>query len=370
MNDISGAVELRAVMNGMAIPTQAELEEMLGFKLGTIVGAGSAIVGGPAIPYGPCSPVTIKGDEPSDVLHEWSHPDFDSLRPLDVSNSGIVFGTGDRRGTQGAPVAWRGVSPDQIEISDFVAGYGGVNDAGVVVTSGLTTEGFNHAALWGPTDTYDLSFGTEHRSAAVAINTSGLVVGSLTVNGRENGQAGERPALWSPDGNTCILENFGAERGAAIDINDDGLVLVAGHKGMTTFPILWDPRTGESDIIGGDIDVYPIAINRHGTVVGNAVGDNGLHVSLIARLGQPWQRIFDVDGYYVNDINDDEGMAGTCHENGLSWPWYKPPGGPVRRLPYIQHHSCRIWAINNAGVIVGTAQADHGVHGLVWKPAT
>jgi hypothetical protein len=368
VNSIAGAVELRAVMNGMAAPTQAELEKMLGFKLGTIVGAGSGIAGGVAIPYAPCNPVTIKGDEPSHVLREWSHPDFESLRPVDVSNSGIVFGVGDRRGTQGAPLVWRGASPDQIEVSDFVAGYGGVNDAGVVVTSAHTAEGLNHAALWTSTETYDLSFEAEHRSAAVAINASGLVVGSLTINGRENGQAGERPAAWMPDGNTHILEDFGAEYGAAVDVNDDGLVLVAGHNGMTTVPILWNASTGEFWIVGGDIGVYPIAINRHGTVVANAVGENGVHVSMIARLGQPWQRIFDVDGFYVNDINDDEGIAGTCHENGLSWPWFKPPRGPVRRLPYLQHHSCRIWAINNAGVIVGTAQADHGVHGLVWKP--
>lgn len=370
VNNISGQVEMRAVMNGMPLPTQAELEALVGFKLGSVVGGISSVVtqGLSRTPYPDCKAVQTDPTPRSHTLEEWTHPKLKSVRPVDVSESGIVLGVGQLAADLAGSVVFRGKFPGDIEISDFAAGYGGINSSGTVVTSATMSDGVTRAALWAPDVVSSLGAGEDHSSSAVAVNSYGLVVGSVSTEPDDMGRHKQRPAAWLPTGEFVRLDEFGCDYAHAVDVNDQGLVLVAGHTGMTTSALLWNPATSELCQVGDWIGVYPIALNDHGTVVGNAVGEDNKHVSLIAQIGGPWQRLVPFDGLYVNDINDSGDMAGTFQDSGFSWPWFWPVHGEAIRLPTLQHHSCRISAINNSRRIVGDAEADHGVHGLVWTP--
>ena len=61
-----------------------------------------------------------------------------------------------------------------------------------------------------------------------------------------------------------------------------------------------------------------------------------------------------------------------CHRVLYAWqnsfrPSLRLATGLVIMLPYITGHSTSLNAINSAGQIVGTAQADHGGHAVIWR---
>jgi hypothetical protein len=67
-------------------------------------------------------------------------------------------------------------------------------------------------------------------------------------------------------------------------------------------------------------------------------------------------------------MNDAGDIVGAAVRDGYEQPWLRRVSGEIVWLPYFDQHECRPSAINDWGVIVGTAQTDHGTHALVWTP--
>ena len=59
-------------------------------------------------------------------------------------------------------------------------------------------------------------------------------------------------------------------------------------------------------------------------------------------------------------------IVGAVVRDGYEQPWLRRASGEIVWLPYLDQHWCRPSAISDSGVIVGTAQTDHGTHALVW----
>jgi hypothetical protein len=175
-----------------------------------------------------------------------------------------------------------------------------------------------------------------------------------------------RPAAWV-NANMLVLEDFCCDWGQAVDVNDTGLVLVVGYVGMReSRSILWNPSAGTTELIGEKTGVYPSAITADGTVLGTANTHEGKSVALIATPGQPWKQLGTPAGFYATTMNSAGEVVGAANLDGYERAWLRRASGEIVWLPYFAHHACRPTAINDSGIIVGTAQTDHGTHALVW----
>ena len=151
-------------------------------------------------------------------------------------------------------------------------------------------------------------------------------------------------------------------------MNDAGVVLVVGHIGMMCRAILWNPITGTVDIIGGMTGIYPMAISANGTVLGKSNDHDGNSIAWLATLNGYWETLGTEPGFYATSMNNMGDIVGATVLEGYEKPWLRQASGEIVWLPYFDQHGCRPCAINASGIIVGTAQTDHGIHALIWTP--
>lgn len=364
--DVQGPVVIRNLAMGMAAPDLRRLTKLIGFGPGHI--AGMTFASSKArVPYAPCSPRIIEPAAGSYTIREATHNDFDSCRALDVSNAGVVLGDGSPLGPPGDYLPWTSTIGGEPKPCGFIGKPGGINDAGEVAAEARMSDGSVHAVRWRGEAPVDLGCFRGSDSGAVATNAAGLVVGWVCVDSVNRGQINFRPTAWSFD-RRDVLENFGCDWGQAVDVNDAGIVLVVGYVGMQCRAILWNPLAGTTEVIGDMTGIYPTAITADGVVLGTARDRDGKSVAWLARRGERWGRLGTEPGFYATSMNNAGDIVGAVVRDGYEKPWLRRASGEIVRLPYFDQHWCRPSAINDSGVIVGTAQTDHGTHALVWTP--
>jgi len=130
-----------------------------------------------------------------------------------------------------------------------VVGYSRVDVGGVLES---------HATVWGPTIT-DLGTGGYAFSRADGISDTGYIIGTLQTTGQY-----DHAALWDPSGN---LTDLGM--GGAVDVNDVGVVVGFGCN--TLHAAKWDP-SGACTLLGNLGGTYSAAldINEQGLIVGDS----------------------------------------------------------------------------------------------------
>ncbi|HYC99637.1 MAG TPA: GC-type dockerin domain-anchored protein, partial [Phycisphaerales bacterium] len=200
-----------------------------------------------------------------------------------------------------------------------------VNGAGVVVGSAMESSGFNHAVKWlrNAGGTYTLvrlpelgGFG----SAARAINSSGLIVGTVDLPN----QLGV-PCIWPETGGVQPLDQQVSSFGEALAVNDLGQVAGYAYTDTGTVAFVWSAATGAIDIGNlGNHHAIARGINNRGQVVGQAyipgtsatqhgfVWQNGVLTDLHALIdpGSGWV-IWDATA-----ITDDGRIVGAGVKNG------------------------------------------------------
>ena len=102
--------------------------------------------------------------------------------------------------------------------------------------------------------------------------------------------------------------------------------------------------------------------------LGTARDRDGKSVAWLVKPAQRWERLGTPPGFYATAMNDAGDVVGAAVRDGYEQPWLRRASGEIVWLPYFDQHWCRPSAINRSGVIVGTAQTDHGMHALVWTP--
>jgi len=80
-----------------------------------------------------------------------------------------------------------------------------------------------------------------------------------------------------------------------------------------------------------------------------------------------WQPLGTGDGWTPQAINDLGDVVGFFEHGNLLQPWLRLATGEQFLLPSVIGHTTDPKAINNDGVIVGTASADHGGHAVIWR---
>lgn len=167
---------------------------------------------------------------------EVEHPDLESCSVLDISDSGLILGTGIFRGGRG-----------------------------------------RFSTPWHLGDT----------SWAADISEDGTVVGYAGIDAVERAQENIRPAAWLPDGELRVLENFGGDWGEAVAIVGPD-VLVRAHLGSEFHALLWSLDDGSVRGIG-DLGINPIDMTSTGIVLGTGRNAVGREVSYLGRVEEPWR---------------------------------------------------------------------------------
>jgi hypothetical protein len=136
--------------------------------------------------------------------------------------------------------------------------------------------------------------------------------------------------------------------------------------------LLWDPVAGSLSFVGSNEPdgIYPNSLTADGLVLGNGRNQGGETIPCVSRRGEAWTRLDVDDGWYATTMNDAGDVAGSHTVQGFARPWLRRSTGDVLWLPYFEHHHCRPSSMATNGLLVGTAQSDHGTHAVLGHPST
>lgn len=327
----------------------------------------------PAVPT-PCQYSVAVPDTAGEYeLIEITSPDFEPASGQDISDRGEVVGTGRSGMNPRIPWSWH---DGHINRLSYVGLAAAVNDTGKIVAV-LQNAGRQLAALYEEDGLTELPLyhgepevfaGSD--SEASAINSQGMIAGSVRSQAEEHGFPNVRAAIFQSGRPTVILEGIPPEhRCRALDINSQGHVLVLSNPGpFDSRCILWDPASSSWSPVGDDThNVFPTAITDDDFVLGQARNAQNEPVAVVCPPGGPWERLGTADGWRPADMNNRKEVVGWAIIDHLDVPWLRRPNGEVFMLPYLREHNTIPAAINNAGQIVGHAGADHGSHAILWQ---
>ncbi|MEO7433462.1 MAG: hypothetical protein ABIR62_15935, partial [Dokdonella sp.] len=240
-----------------------------------------------------------------------------------------------------------------------------INDAGVIVGSWSDQDFVRHAAFWDAGGMHELALpaGVDVDGIAYAINNLGQVVG--TASDFVNPTAGIAWDITAPTTYTTI----GADSGVAVnpaDINDSGAIV--GGFGAPSRAFVWTAADGFVDygIQDGtvpDQQARWAAVNASGHIVGRwnqhvsnihaTAGDVG--VPVVASMSADTETV-PTGANAVNDAGIAVGI-GLAVETPKLVPVLFAADGTFSEIPgaTLDQDNGGATAINNAGVVVGTA---------------
>jgi hypothetical protein len=326
----------------------------------------------------PCN-YAVRDPDPSIgyQLSEISSTGFELMAPRDISDRGQVVGTGRAALGQPHDIPWS-YSNSQVSRLNYTGAAAAVSDTGEVAAV-LEAPGAYRAALYRGEAPIELPLyhgepgvfaGSD--SYARAINSRGILAGEVRSQAEERGRPNMLAALFQLRQPSLVFTELAADFGTrATAINERGQVLVMVGRGVFDVrSVLWNPADDTWEYVGDDTsNVYPIALNDDGTVLGQARSARAQPVAVICRPAGRWERLGTDDNWAPVDMNNSGEVVGRVMIDLLDRPWLYRSTGETILLPYVTDHHTTLAAINNHGQIVGSAGADHGAHALLWSRA-
>lgn len=353
--DSSGPVFIRTISFGRPSPSIDEQRKRLGFNpgQGKIVAMAFASSKKLLSPE-KCSPEIVipAGGEAYGII-DITPPKLKSANATRVNNAGEILGCGDS-------MLWTFPPDAPVRILEISANPGGINEHGCVVGQATMEDGSHHAIKWDKELLIDLGTSCKFDSEATCINKNGAIGGWIGVDSKDHGHFSQRPALWI-ENNSYVLNNFGCDWGRVIDVREDNVALVLGYKGIHEVYSLWWQIPEKIEVVGGATGVYPLLVSSNGIVLGICG-----RKPYIAGPGQGWQRIDIPPDFSARGMNGSGDIVGIVFRNGVGMPWLRKSTGEIIFLPYYNYHTCLPNAINDSGIVVGSASADGCVHAILW----
>lgn len=248
-------------------------------------------------------------------------------------------------------------------VAGGVASVAGINSTG---TAAINLFGPDRAATWsGSINGFLEPVGSDHVSAATAINTAGIVVGYST-NGPESSAI-----RWNAPGGTGIeLPSFGIRAGLARDINSAGDIVgeqVVGQSFGDALQraVLWPASGGVINLgtlsgsgAAGDFS-FATAINDRGDIAGVSTGDTGTRAFFRpAGAASAMIDIGTLGAVFAEaaDLNDFGEVVGNSRVTGgsvdLPYRWNRSTGLMVS-LGTLRGVGAFAASTNNRGQVVG-----------------
>ncbi|MDX8141435.1 hypothetical protein OG205_09750 [Lentzea sp. NBC_00516] len=333
-----------------------------------------------------------------------------------INDAGAAVGWSDAADGRTHAVRW--FPPGRIVDLGTLPGGGSsmafaVNNAGVVVGQANAANGDLHAVRWDSQGVIsDLEALPGHaRSMAIEINQAGEIIGRSAVNVRSNSQgvrwdssgqitdlgyesrayaindaglaAGDsssgEPVIWDRKGRITKVEHGGGLASANAGINEAGMVAgVVGLSDGTFHAVRWNRHGDLTDLdsLSERSNCMAVGINNAGTVAGTADAE------IAARHAVRWDRhgkITDLEtlggnpGPYppssqataINDAGIVIGSATTnSGTNAVRWDRH----GRITDLGTLGGNSSSAYAINATGVVVGVSNIDDSIsHAVLWR---
>jgi uncharacterized membrane protein len=259
---------------------------------------------------------------------------------------------------------------DQVSRLNYVGSAWAINSNGLIAATPASDPNQN-AALYAngsiialPIHGADVASVGATRSSGGKINSDGVIAGSVcTQTGHDM-----RAAAFGESHEPMVLTDLAAQFGTrAVDINDQGQVLVLASVGPSDVrSVLWNLEDDTWSYVGGSAaNITPIAMTNGGLVLGVTPGSTSR--AMVCSQHGEWQPLGTGDGWSPQAINDMGDVVGFVTHGGLFQPWLRLATGEQFLLPSVMGHNTDPKAINNDRVIVGTAQADHGGHAVIWR---
>ena len=297
--------------------------------------------------------------------------DFEPMFAYDINEAGDVVGTG--RDEQKVPwtrqIPWV-MQDGQVSKLSYDGSAWAINRDGLIAAT-PTADGSQDAALYAdgsiialPLHGADVASAGATRSSGGVINGDGVIAGAVCTQTGHNMRAAAFRESHAPMVLTDLVAQFGTR---AVDINDQGQVLVLASLGPSDVrSVLWKIEDDTCSYVGGSAaNITPVAMTTGGLVLG--VTPDSASRAMICEQNGEWQPLGTSDGWSPHAINDMGDVVGIVMQEGLFQPWLRLATGEQFLLPFVKGHTTDPKAINNAGVIVGTAQADHGGHAVIWR---
>jgi hypothetical protein len=334
--------------------------------------------GGPPVAELPCPVKVIESEESGYRLTDLGTlANRSAAFARAINNAGIIVGEAAHPPNNPAlPCLYRDKLWSALPIPDGVHGSAtDINDRGEVVgwCAGAPTGRTQHAWFWGTSGvSVDLDGRLGYESAAGAVNSNAWVAGRWRVGEGQKHQFDSFPIVWpTPVSSHAFLSLDDGRWGEAVDLTDTNVALVAIRDGQFKTQVALLYASGElEELPFEDEFVVPQSIDSTNRfILGSIVRPGrGSVESILHDRESGWERVVcprNSSGRAVNARGD---VVGSVQLEGFHRPWFKPLREKVRMLPHVQFHDTMPTEVNERGVIVGTANADHGCHAVMWEP--
>jgi probable HAF family extracellular repeat protein len=232
----------------------------------------------------------------------------------------------------------------------------GINNAGKVVGVALTSGNVQNAVIWGIDKKIDRSW---YGGYVLNIDDADQVVGFANVNGVTHA------VLWDAQGRLRDLDiSNPSVRSEAYDINNAGQVVGVSNDRRNA--VLWDKgKKIDLKTLGGRTNMA-FGINNEGKVVGFSESKSGVHAVLwdkdsITTLGSGMAHSINKAGQVVGGSNGISGSAILWEKGLIKYLEYMIPSNSGWRLNLASD-------INDSGQIVGSGIFKGKAHGFLLTP--
>lgn len=334
--------------------------------------------GGPPVAELPCSFKVMLSDESGYRL-----TDLGTLRDRSdafaraINNDGIIVGEASHPPNHPSlPCVYNDKQWSALPIPEGAFGAAAdINDHGEVAgwCVSTSTGRMQHAWFWGSAgESIDLDGRAGYESVAEAVNNNTWVAGRWRLGDGQTHEFDSMPIVWPTPATSSDFFSFNDGRwGRAVDLADTNVALVAIQDGLFKTQVALLAPSGElEELTQRDEMVVPQSIDSADRFIlasvlqpGRGPGEVVLH-----DRESGWQRVICPEASSGHSVNARGDVAGSVKLEGFHRPWFKPFGDEVRMLPYVQFHDTMPTDMNESGVIVGTASADHGCHAVIWEP--
>jgi hypothetical protein len=328
-----------------------------------------------------CKYAAVDPDSSGYKLIEIKSPEFELITSWDINDHGEVVGTGRAglRSDQPQNIPWSYIDGQVVRLN-YAGSATAVNNEKIVAAllqgTDVPPPSWQRAAVYigGRLVELPLYHGLDESpersdSEISAINSFTLMAGSVAVQRDKSGPLDQLPAVFRVDQAIQVFDGVRANYGCrASGVNDQGHVLImAGIGHFDARSILWNPIDDSWHYVGDDTtNVYPIAVNDHDVVLGQARNREGEPVAVVCQPGGSWERLGTPDNWIPISMNNKGEVVGRVMIDLLQRPWLHSPDGRTVMLPHLTDHHTNPARINNPGQIAGGATADNDFHALLW----